>query len=85
VEETVLEPNFVPSYLLHMVSKCHILWCVGTSFQAPTRKYENITSLVIITRHKSKKWWFGGYPPYHVAIESEGESNEWYESNESIN
>jgi len=47
-EETVLETNFDPSKLLHTISKFHAIWCVGTFYYLPIRKYENWTNLIII-------------------------------------
>jgi len=36
------------------------LWCVGTSFHLTTKKYENLTSLLIEIVHNSRNCWFGG-------------------------
>jgi len=51
-----------------MVSKSQVLLCRRASFHFPLGKYENLTILIIVFRHNSKKWHFGGYPTTHLRI-----------------
>jgi hypothetical protein len=39
---------------IQKVSKCCILWCFGTSFHSPTKKYENLTNLIVESKCRRK-------------------------------
>jgi len=47
-----------------MGSKCHILWCIGTSFHLPTNNHENLIGLINSNYVQKKKVAVLGYPPY---------------------